>query len=172
MTISRKTNKKTSAVGGAGFSQSSIDAGQCAYADTTSQTQKEAAIIAFRVEIDALYAEADLALLGSFEEVRALLRGFFERGRYVDWPDFPETLPPLEKAERRWFFNEFYGLFLAARDSGVGTEAVQTITYAPLLAADRDARRDEADEAYLAQIRADRRDAREVQARWMEGDSL
>ena len=164
------TNEKTYAGKGAGSFQSGNRAGQ--YSDTTPQMQKEVAISAFRVEIGALYAEADPALLGDFEEVHALLRVFFEKGFYVNWPDFPETLPPLKKAERRWFFNEFYGLFHTAIDSGLSIKTIQAISYAPILAADRDARRDEADEAYIARRRAERREAREVQARWMEGDSL
>ncbi len=139
---------------------------------STQQTEKEAAIIALRVGIEALFADVDASLLGSSEEVHALIRGFFEQSYFIGWPDFSESLSPLKKAERRWFFNEFYGLFHTALDSGVRIKTIQAIAYAPILAADRDARRDEADEAYLAQRRADRREAREAQKRWMEGDQL
>ena len=121
--------------GGSAAIKSVLHTGQGLH--STQQTQREAAIMALRVGVEAAYAAADCSLLGGFEEVHRLLHLMFRLPRYRDWPFLPESLGPLEAAERRWFLRQILDVVGPAANAGLGRRVVQKIVFAPVLAAER-----------------------------------
>jgi hypothetical protein len=130
-----KTQKNNRSVGSAAAVQSGNLTGRGS--DTTQNQKAEAAIMALRVGVEAAYAAADCSLLGGFEEVHRLLHLMFRLPRYRDWPFLPESLGPLEAAERRWFLRQILDVVGPAANAGLGRRVVQKIVFAPVLAAER-----------------------------------
>jgi hypothetical protein len=98
----------------------------------------EAETAFLRYGVEALYAAADPALLGGFEEVHALLHPYLRPEGFTNWPTLPKPLCPLKGAERRWFL---IGILDVVKRAAVCLDrrTIQKIVYAPVLAAERKA---------------------------------
>ena len=155
-------------VGSAAIVQSGFDTG-CAYANTTSQTQKEAAIIALRAGVESLYRleERKRPLFEIAEGLNTTIGCVFYRrqcralGKQVPqhWRVDEHGWEPrarLSRTSRRRVAAEMDRLIDAAEAAGLDEIAIRHELYAPLIAAEdkEEARRRRSHEAAARLIAA------------------
>jgi hypothetical protein len=131
-------------VASAAVVQNGMDAGQCAHFDTTSQAQKEGAIIALRAGVETLFASMKPSLRKCLSGLDSTIDRIFDRREYraagqkmPSWArpvEYAPSYSPLKRAERSRIGVQLDAMLDAAEASGLDRKAMWDAVYAPLWA--------------------------------------